>query len=72
LKYDVTFPLSTKVDVNGDQASAIYNFLKSKTGVENIGWNFEKFLISKDGEKVEHFKSGATPEALESNIAALL
>ncbi|KAJ3410373.1 hypothetical protein HDV05_003851 [Chytridiales sp. JEL 0842] len=70
--YDVTFPLSTKVEVNGDNASPVYKFLKGKSQVEKIGWNFEKFLISKDGETIQHFDPAVKPELLDDKIKAML
>lgn len=65
--YGVTFPMFAKIDVNGENAAPLYKFLTSKeTNPEysgKIGWNFEKFLISKEGEVVKRFKSGTSPES---------
>jgi glutathione peroxidase len=71
--YDVTFPLTKKVDVNGPKAHPLYAWLTAQTGGK-IGWNFEKFLIGKDGAIVKRFESGATPEsnALRQAIATAL
>jgi glutathione peroxidase len=60
--YDVTFPMTKKVDVNGPQAHPLYAWLTSQTGGK-IGWNFEKFVIGKDGTIVKRFEPGTTPEA---------
>ena len=66
--YGVTFPLMAKSSVKGDDQSPIFKFL---TGDANpalsgeIGWNFEKFLISRDGKLVARFKSGVTPDSDE-------
>lgn len=66
-KYNVTFPMTAKVDVNGDGACDLYKFLTSKeSGFEGkIGWNFEKFLVGKDGKVVARFKTGVEPDAEE-------
>ncbi|KAJ3200012.1 hypothetical protein HDU67_002357 [Dinochytrium kinnereticum] len=70
--YGVTFPLSSKVDVNGPQESPVFQALKSASGnTGDITWNFEKFLVGKDG-KVERFSPKVTPEELEGKIAAML
>lgn len=51
INYGVTFPISKKIEVNGENAHPIYKFLKNKIKNNNdIGWNFEKFLILKNGE----------------------
>lgn len=52
--YNVTFPISKKIEVNGENAHPIYKYLK-KFDNKEIGWNFEKFLITPDGEIVKHF-----------------
>jgi glutathione peroxidase len=49
ITYSVTFPMSKKVEVNGPNAHPIYKYCKDSTGGKDIGWNFEKFLISTDG-----------------------
>ncbi|OBQ45566.1 MAG: hypothetical protein AN484_00925 [Aphanizomenon flos-aquae WA102] len=54
--YGVKFPLSQKVEVNGPNAHPIYKHCKESTGITNIGWNFEKFLISSDGS-ITHYLS---------------
>jgi len=54
LNYNVTFPISKKIEVNGENAHPIYKYLK-KFDNKEIGWNFEKFLITPDGEIVKHF-----------------
>ncbi|KAJ3101520.1 hypothetical protein HDU96_009936 [Phlyctochytrium bullatum] len=70
--YDVTFPLTEKVDVNGPNETPVYKFLKTASGkADDIEWNFTKFLVTKDG-KVERFAPNVTPEQLEPKIKALL
>lgn len=54
--YGITFPISQKVEVNGPNAHPIYKYLKESSGVTNIGWNFEKFLVSADGS-ITHYPS---------------
>ena len=74
LNYGVTFTMFEKIDVNGDNAHPLYKFLKEeKHGLmKAIKWNFEKFLIDKDGNVVERFGSTKTPEKIEDDIKKLL
>ncbi len=66
-KYGVTFKLFDKIEVNGTNRSPLYAKLTGNTNTEqgDIKWNFEKFLISKDGEIVARFRSKITPESDE-------
>jgi glutathione peroxidase len=70
-KYGVTFTLFDKIEVNGKNRSPLYAKLTANTNTEqgDIKWNFEKFLISKDGEIVARFRSKVTPESDELNGA---
>jgi len=74
-KYNVTFPLLSKVEVNGDGACDLYKYLtaqkKNPKGEAKIDWNFTKFLIGKTGEitRIEH---RVTPEQFEEKIVAEL
>ena len=75
LNHGVTFPLMAKIEVNGNGAHPIYQYLKTAapgTFGNAIKWNFTKFLISRDGTKVERFASATKPEAIEEKIKALL
>ena len=75
LNHGVTFPLMSKIDVNGDNAHPIYKFLKNETkGLlgSAIKWNFTKFLISRDGKIIERFAPVTTPASLEDKIKSLL
>ena len=58
-KYDVTFPLFSKIKVNGPAAHPLFKFLTSSKpgllGSEKIKWNFTKFLINKSGEPIKRF-----------------
>ncbi|MGY3450601.1 glutathione peroxidase [Bradyrhizobium sp. USDA 4353] len=74
-KYDVTFPLFAKIDVNGAEAHPLYTFLKGeKTGLLSsaIKWNFTKFLVDRSGRVVSRHAPTTTPEALKKEIEALL
>ncbi|MGJ5080071.1 glutathione peroxidase [Bradyrhizobium sp. HKCCYLS3013] len=74
-KYDVTFPLFAKIDVNGADAHPLYRFLKGeKTGLlgSAIKWNFTKFLVDRTGHVVSRHAPTTTPEALKKEIEALL
>lgn len=66
-KYNVTFKLFDKIEVNGQNQSPLYEKLESNTNTDqgDVKWNFEKFLISKDGEIVARFRSKVTPESEE-------
>ena len=76
LSYDVTFPMFSKIDVNGDNAHPLYKFLKKACkgilGSENIKWNFTKFLINRNGEVVNRFASITEPSKLAQDIVKLL
>jgi len=75
-KYDVTFPLFSKIKVNGPAAHPLFKFLTSSKpgllGSEKIKWNFTKFLINKSGEPIKRFSPQTTPEQLSSDITDLL
>lgn len=60
-KFGVTFPLFAKTKVLGADKSAVYALLTSSTGGEEVGWNFEKFLVGKNGLVIERFGSGVKP-----------
>jgi glutathione peroxidase len=70
-KYDVTFKLFDKIEVNGKNRSPLYAALTSNTNTEqgDVKWNFEKFLISRDGDIVARFRSKVTPESSEITSA---
>ncbi|MCP4169445.1 MAG: glutathione peroxidase [Fuerstiella sp.] len=64
--YRVKFPMFAKIQVNGAGQAPLYDFLKtSAEDHSNIGWNFEKFVVGKDGKVVARFKTGTTPDAPE-------
>jgi len=72
--YGVTFDMFAKVEVNGENACELYKFLTSldtkPKGAGKIGWNFEKFLIDRNGMVVARFGSGTKP--FVSNIVATI
>ena len=76
LKYDVTFPMFAKIEVNGAGAHPLYDHLKSQAkgilGTEGIKWNFTKFLIDRSGQVVRRYAPNDKPESLAADIEALL
>ena len=74
--YDVTFPLSAKLDVNGAQRHPLYAFLTSPaSGIAgDISWNFEKFLIGRDGRVLKRYPPETRPQdrGLMQDIAEAL
>ncbi|RMD44915.1 hypothetical protein DV735_g213, partial [Chaetothyriales sp. CBS 134920] len=74
VNYGVTFPVLGKIDVNGDNAAPVYEWLKNEKkgviGLKRIKWNFEKFLIGKDGQVVKRYASLTKPEAIVPDIIA--
>src|SRR5262249_24995850 len=74
-RYDVSFPMFAKIDVNGANAHPLYNHLKrEKSGLlgASIKWNFTKFLVGRDGKVVARHAPTATPQGLKKQIEALL
>jgi len=67
LTYGVEFPLFNKIKVLGDDKEELYKVLTTSSNVESgdIKWNFEKFLIDKEGNVVERFRSSVKPESEE-------
>ena len=76
LNYGVTFPMFAKVDVNGDKAAPLYQFLKKAKpgllGSEAIKWNFTKFLVDRKGNVVERFAPNIEPASLAGDVDKLL
>ncbi|KAM0751430.1 glutathione peroxidase [Meredithblackwellia eburnea MCA 4105] len=76
LNHGVSFPLMKKGDVNGDNQSPVYSYLKSQKagmlGLTRIKWNFEKFLINQEGEVVQRYSSLTKPETIAADIERLL
>ncbi|MDR1708079.1 glutathione peroxidase [Dysgonomonas sp.] len=75
INYGVTFPIMEKIEVNGEQASPVFKYLKSKAAGffgSRIKWNFTKFLISKDGQVIKRFSPIKNPKSLEKSIEKML
>lgn len=98
LKYDTTFPRFKKIEVNGENESPLYTYLKSAIGQgegkgnllmswmigltsklngksrkgSDIKWNFEKFVIDRQGNVVKRFAPTVTPEQIDATVKALL
>lgn len=60
-KFGVTFPLFAKTKVLGTDKSPVYAFLTKSTGGDEVGWNFEKFLVGKNGLVIERYSSNVKP-----------
>lgn len=76
LTYDVSFPMFAKIDVNGDNAHPLYQWLKRQKrgllGTTAIKWNFTKFLIDRSGKVMCRYAPTIKPEALRGAIEGLL
>jgi len=74
--YDVTFPMFSKIDVNGPSTHPLYRLLKGEAkgmlGTESIKWNFTKFLVDREGEVVSRHAPTDTPASLKNEIETLL
>ncbi len=71
-KFDVNFPMFSKIEVNGEGAAPLYKFLKDAQPGEadssDITWNFEKFLVDKDGSVVKRYAPPTTPEEIAAEL----
>lgn len=76
LKYDVSFPMFAKIDVNGADTHPLYAHLKREKrgllGTEAVKWNFTKFLVGKDGAVLERYAPNDTPEKIRGDLLKLL
>lgn len=76
LRYDVTFPLSSKLDVNGEHAHPLWQWLSGAEpgvlGTTAIKWNFTKFLVGRDGQVLARYGPTATPDSLVADIETAL
>lgn len=73
--YGVTFPMMAKVDVNGDDAHPVFQWLKTEKGGllgSAIKWNFTKFLVGRDGQVIARYAPNTTPEAIGKDIEKAL
>ena len=75
-RYDVTFPMFAKIEVNGPEAHPLYQHLKQTAkgllGTEGIKWNFTKFLVDRNGAVVKRYAPTDTTESIEKDLAGLL
>ncbi len=76
LNYGVTFPMMSKIEVNGAQAHPLYQWLSAEApgllGSKSIKWNFTKFLVGKDGAVLKRYAPTDTPKSLAADIEAAL
>jgi glutathione peroxidase len=69
-KYNVTFPMYSKISVKGADIHPLYQFLTTNPGTAgDVKWNFTKFLVGKDGKVIARFESAVTPESPEVTSA---
>ncbi|HEY8050040.1 MAG TPA: glutathione peroxidase [Ramlibacter sp.] len=76
LNYGVSFPMMAKIDVNGDKAHPLYQWLSKEApgilGSKSIKWNFTKFLVAKDGSVVKRYAPADAPASLKKDIEQAL
>ena len=76
LNYQTSFPLFSKIEVNGASSHPLFAHLKSEApgvlGSQRIKWNFTKFLVNQQGEVVKRYAPSTKPEAIAKDIEALL
>ncbi|OAA68728.1 glutathione peroxidase [Niveomyces insectorum RCEF 264] len=72
VNYGVSFPVLGKIEVNGDGTAPLYHWLKEQKpglmGLKRIKWNFEKFLVGRDGHVADRWASTTKPESLEKSV----
>jgi glutathione peroxidase len=75
-RFDVNFPMFSKIEVNGEKAHPLYQYLKTekagKEGKADIEWNFAKFLVDDQGRVVERFSARTEPSEIKGRIAELV
>jgi glutathione peroxidase len=78
-RYELSFPLFAKIEVNGPGAHPLYRYLRTSLpgafgalGIDRIKWNFTKFLVSPGGEPLRRFAPAVTPERISGQIEAHL
>lgn len=75
INYGVTFPLFSKVDVNGDDAHDLFKYIRKETkGLlgDSVKWNFTKFLVDRNGQVIKRFSPQTPPDKLVDDIKKLL
>lgn len=69
--YGVSFPMFSKIDVNGENAHPLFKFLQTEQSgflTDKIKWNFTKFLIDREGKAIERYSPTTTPETIEDYL----
>mgnify|MGYP000706867913 CR=1 FL=1 len=76
LQFNISFPLFSKIDVNGDGTHPLYKYLKEEApglmGSKKIKWNFTKFLVDKEGRVVNRYAPTTNPKSIKEDIDKLL
>jgi len=76
LNYNISFPLFQKIEVNGENASALYQFLKQEKpgllGTEAIKWNFTKFLVNREGQVIKRYAPTDKPQDIKNDLSKML
>jgi len=75
INFGVTFPLMSKVKVNGKEAHPVYNFLKERapgTIGKAIKWNFTKFLVGRDGSTITRYSPATPPDEIRADLEKAL
>ena len=76
INYQTSFPLFSKIEVNGASSHPLFTHLKSEApgvlGSKRIKWNFTKFLVNQQGQVVKRYAPSTKPEAIAKDIEALL
>ncbi len=76
LNFKVSFPMFSKVEVNGENSEPLYDYLKNEAtgilGSKSIKWNFTKFLVDNQGKVIKRYAPNDKPESIEKDIQALL
>jgi glutathione peroxidase len=72
MNYGVSFPMFSKIEVNGPNAHPLYQWLKEASDSGDIEWNFVKFLVDRDGELLRRYPPKAKPEDIAADIDAVL
>lgn len=76
MNFGVTFPLFSKVDVNGKNAHPLFQYLTEEApgvlGMKAVKWNFTKFLVNRSGEVVERYAPNTNPKEISQDIEKLI
>jgi len=76
LNYGVSFPMFSKIEVNGSDAHPLYAYMKKEArgvlGSKTIKWNFTKFLVNRDGKVVKRYAPNDKPESIKTDIQKCL